>query len=376
MSSPLQIRPLREADWPSVRAMLQATFAAGETYAFERDCTELDIRRAWIDAPAATFVACIEAGPIVGSYFIKANQLGPGSHVCNCGYVVARPSEGQGIAAAMCEHSQQLALEMGFQAMQFNLVVSTNARAVRLWQQLGFAIVGTLPGAFRHARLGYVDAFVMFKQLGEPQTDVAADQPRRADPLLPNVELLGARIRLRPLKATDAAALVAAATDGDLWKLPFTVVPSAQTVNDYIDRALAGRAAGTVLPFAIEQRQTNQVIGSTRFWKIDRANRKLEIGSSWLAASWQKSYANTEAKALLLAYAFDQLGCVRVQFTTDVTNEKSRAAILRLGATLEGVVRRERIMPDGRQRDSQRFSIIEDEWPAVRDRLTERLARS
>jgi RimJ/RimL family protein N-acetyltransferase len=117
-----------------------------------------------------------------------------------------------------------------------------------------------------------------------------------------------------------------------------------------------------------------RVVGSTRFWKIDRANRKLEIGHTWLAASVQRSSINTEAKYLLLTYAFEKLDCVRVQFTTDELNEKSRAAILRLGAQQEGIVRHERIMPDGRKRNSVRFSIIDDEWPRVREGLRARLA--
>ncbi|MEJ8856108.1 GNAT family protein [Variovorax robiniae] len=185
--------------------------------------------------------------------------------------------------------------------------------------------------------------------------------------------LVGPRVRLRPLQASDAGALVRAASDGELWKLPFTVVPSAATVDAWIATALAGRDAGTVLPFAIELVSTGEVVGSTRFWKVDRANRKLEIGSTWLAASWQKSFVNTEAKYLMLRYAFEELHCVRVQLTTDETNQRSRAAILRLGAKQEGIVRNERIMPNGRKRNSVRFSIIDDEWPAVRLNLETRL---
>jgi RimJ/RimL family protein N-acetyltransferase len=147
---------------------------------------------------------------------------------------------------------------------------------------------------------------------------------------------------------SDAGALLGAASEGELWNLPFTVVPASDTVDGYIRTALAGREAGTVLPFVIEIKDTGQVVGSTRLWKIDRQNRKLEIGSSWIAASWQKTFVNTEAKWLLLRHAFDTLHCVRVQFTTDVINEKSRQAILRLGATQEGIVRRERTMPNGR----------------------------
>lgn len=187
--------------------------------------------------------------------------------------------------------------------------------------------------------------------------------------------LLGKRITLRPLLKSDAHALVIAASDGELWNLPFTVVPSAATVDHYLDNALSGRDAGTVLPYAIVLNETGQVIGSTRFWKVDPLNRKLEIGSSWISARWQKTFVNTEAKYLMLRYTFEQLDCVRVQFTTDEINLKSRAAILRLGAQQEGVVRNERIMPDGRKRNSVRFSIIDVEWPQVRQQLEHTLQR-
>ncbi|ABO58313.1 GNAT family N-acetyltransferase [Burkholderia vietnamiensis] len=186
--------------------------------------------------------------------------------------------------------------------------------------------------------------------------------------------LTGEHIVLRPLAASDRQALLDAAADGELWNSKVTVVPDERTVDAYLDTALQGRAAGTVMPFAIVERASGRVIGSTRFWKIDRNNRKLEIGHTWLSASAQRTRANTEAKWLLLAYAFDTLQCVRMQFTTDELNEKSRAAILRLGAKQEGIVRHERIMPDGRKRNSVRFSIIDDEWPAIRDRLKAKLA--
>jgi len=183
--------------------------------------------------------------------------------------------------------------------------------------------------------------------------------------------LASARLLLRPLTLGDGPALVTAAADGELWQLPFTVVPSAATVAEYLATALEGQAAGTVLPFAIVLRATGQVLGSTRFWRIDRKNRSLEIGHTWLAASWQRTFVNTETKLLMLTHAFETLGCVRVQFTTDVLNGKSQAAILRLGAKEEGVIRNERIMPGGRKRHSVRYSIIDEEWPAVRAALTE-----
>jgi RimJ/RimL family protein N-acetyltransferase len=186
--------------------------------------------------------------------------------------------------------------------------------------------------------------------------------------------LQGQRILLRPLQYSDADALLHAAADGELWNLTVTVVPSPSTVDSYLKKALDGRDAGTVMPFVIVHKDTGEVLGSTRFWKIDPLNRKLEIGSSWIAASWQKSFVNTEAKYLMLRHAFEVLDCVRVQFTTDENNQKSRNAILRLGAQQEGIVRHERIMPDGRKRNSVRFSIIDDEWPQVRLHLEQKLA--
>jgi len=159
------IRRYREDDWPALGPILHETFAAGDTYAFDPATSLAEIHRAWIELPAATFVACTPEGRVVGTYYIKANQPGLGSHVCNCGYVVAPDVQGRGIASALCEHSQVEAITLGFRAMQFNLVVSTNQRAIRLWQRLGFAIVGRLPNAFRHRSLGFVDALVMYKVL-------------------------------------------------------------------------------------------------------------------------------------------------------------------------------------------------------------------
>jgi ribosomal protein S18 acetylase RimI-like enzyme len=159
------IRTFQPEDWPQLWPILHAVFAAGDTYAFSPSSTEADIRAAWIDLPQATYVAVSDKGDLIGTYILKPNQPGLGSHVCNCGYVVAEAARGKGVAAMLCEHSQSEARALGYRAMQFNLVVSTNEVAVRLWQRLGFSIVGTLPGAFKHCRAGYVDAYVMYKSL-------------------------------------------------------------------------------------------------------------------------------------------------------------------------------------------------------------------
>jgi len=187
--------------------------------------------------------------------------------------------------------------------------------------------------------------------------------------------LIGQAVELRPLQQEHAQALLDAAVDGQLWNMKLTVVPGPETIGSYIATALDGRAAGTVMPFVIVRRDTGAIVGSTRFWKIDRMNRKLEIGHTWLGESVQRSAVNTEAKYLLLSQAFEAMQCVRVQFTTDELNEKSRAAILRIGAKQEGIVRHERIMPDGRKRNSVRFSIIDEEWAEVKAMLERKLGR-
>ncbi|MDQ2780509.1 MAG: GNAT family N-acetyltransferase [Pseudomonadota bacterium] len=177
------------------------------------------------------------------------------------------------------------------------------------------------------------------------------------------------------MQRDDGRALVAAAADGALWKLAFTVVPDALGVDAYVATAMRGVADDSVMPFVMTAPSAGVVIGSTRFWRIDRPNRSLEIGHTWLAASHQRTGVNTEAKFLLLRHAFEVMDCVRVQFTTDVLNTASRAAILRLGAVEEGTIRHERIMPDGRKRNSVRYSIIDSEWPAVKAALQARSNR-
>lgn len=160
------IREATAADFAQIWPIFREIAAAGETYAYPRDIEEADARRAWLETPRQTFVAEDE-GRILGTYFIRTNHSGPGDHVCNCGYMVSSAARGRGLATAMCRHSQEMARELGYQAMQFNFVASTNQSAVALWTKLGFETVGRLPRAFRHPAQGLVDALVMYKWLGE-----------------------------------------------------------------------------------------------------------------------------------------------------------------------------------------------------------------
>ncbi|TVP87970.1 MAG: N-acetyltransferase [Pseudomonadaceae bacterium] len=160
----MHIRAAREADFPAIWPIFQQVAAAGDTYAYAQDIGYASAERLWMQQPRCTWVAECD-GQILGTYYLKTNQQGPGAHVCNCGYMVAAAARGQGLARAMCEHSQQVARELGYLAMQFNFVAASNTVAVALWQKLGFGVVGQLPKAFKHPQLGYVDALVMYKWL-------------------------------------------------------------------------------------------------------------------------------------------------------------------------------------------------------------------
>lgn len=158
------IRRAAESDFDSIWPIFEEVVSAGDTYAFERDTAKERAFEIWMQAPRQTFVA-EDNGEILGTYYIKTNQAGPGSHVCNCGYMVSSKARGRGLATQMCEHSQMIAIEMGYRAMQFNFVAASNEGAIRLWDRLGFDVVGRLPKAFDHPAHGLVDALVMFKWL-------------------------------------------------------------------------------------------------------------------------------------------------------------------------------------------------------------------
>ena len=160
----MDIRNAEPADAQAVAAIIMPTIREGGTYALDPGLSEAEALAYWMGPDKETFVA-VDEGRIVGTYYMRANQQGGGRHVCNCGYMTSPSASGRGIAALMCEHSLAHARSRSFRAMQFNFVVSTNERAVRLWQRMGFDIVGTLPGAFHHPNAGYVDAFVMFQSL-------------------------------------------------------------------------------------------------------------------------------------------------------------------------------------------------------------------
>ena len=164
---PLQIRPYEQADWPGVWALLEPVFRAGETFPHNPSITETEAQVAWVAQSQAVMVAVDAAGALVGSYYLRPNSLALGAHVANAGYVVAKHVRRQGVGSRLCQHSLQAARGLGFRLMQFNLVVSTNTAGIRCWQRNGFQIVGTLPGAFRHSQLGYVDALVMVQALVE-----------------------------------------------------------------------------------------------------------------------------------------------------------------------------------------------------------------
>jgi RimJ/RimL family protein N-acetyltransferase len=187
------------------------------------------------------------------------------------------------------------------------------------------------------------------------------------------VVLQGCHVRLEPLALRHHEGLTAVGLAEEIWRwIPYQVRTPEQ-MRAYIEAGLLDQERGTALPFATLEAATGSVIGSTRFMNIDAPNLRVEIGSTWLAPARQRTAANTEAKYLMLRHAFDKLGCIRVELKTDALNEKSRAAILRIGAKQEGIFRNHAICYDGRIRNSVYFSITREEWPEVRVRLEEKL---
>ena len=189
------------------------------------------------------------------------------------------------------------------------------------------------------------------------------------------VTLEGRIVRLEPLSLDHVAGLAEVALDPAIWRWTIARPESIADLRAWAETALANRDAGTELPFATIERASGRPIGTTRFMNIVLEHRRLEIGWTWVAPAWQRTGANREAKYLQLRHAFEVLGCRRVEFKTDSRNEASRAALLGIGAQFEGIFRNHMVMPDGPMRHSAWYSVIDEEWPAVRTRLEASLAR-
>jgi len=187
------------------------------------------------------------------------------------------------------------------------------------------------------------------------------------------VILQGRHVRLEPLTPGHAAGLAEVGLDEDLWKWIPTPVRTPEEMSAYVQSALQDQVAGTALPFALIERSSGRTVGSTRYANIEGEHHRLEIGWTWVARPWQRTAINTEAKYLLLRHAFETLKCMRVELKTDSLNERSRAAILRIGATQEGIFRNHMMTATGRIRHTVYFSIVDSEWPDVKARLEARL---
>lgn len=187
------------------------------------------------------------------------------------------------------------------------------------------------------------------------------------------VTLEGRFVRMEPLSLDHVDALCEVGLEPSLWTWIPTAVKTPAEMRQYVEIALAERDAGRALPFATIDRATGTVVGSSRYAAISVPDRRVEIGWTWIGAPWQRTYINTEAKLVMLRHAFEEWGCRRVELKTDGLNEKSRAAIARIGATQEGIFRQHMMTASGRVRDTVYFSILDTEWPTVRARLTARL---
>jgi len=189
------------------------------------------------------------------------------------------------------------------------------------------------------------------------------------------ITLTGKHVRLEPLTLEHHDDMVEAVRDGELWKLWYTFIPAPENMREEIRRRLERQANGSMLPFAVVELSSGKAVGMTTYMDIDAANRRVEIGSTWYRQRVQRTPLNTECKFLLLRHAFEELNCVAVEFRTHFFNHRSRRAIERLGAKLDGILRNHRFQPDGTLRDTCVYSIISGEWPTVRSHLTHQMTR-
>jgi RimJ/RimL family protein N-acetyltransferase len=198
----------------------------------------------------------------------------------------------------------------------------------------------------------------------------------QTQPMLTPTNLSGEAVNLEPLSCSHFGKLCAVGLDEDIWRWMPTGAGTTEQIMAWLEQALDEQGKGSALPWAIVDRSSGQLVGTTRFGNIDMSHRRVEIGWTWIARPWQRTRVNTETKYLLLRHAFESLGCIRVEFKTDALNERSRNALLRIGAREEGTFRQHIITSSGRLRDTVYFSIIDSEWPDAKARLEAKLVRA
>lgn len=302
-------------------------------------------------------------GRLIGHALLEPSPMAARQHVFQLTIVVHPGHTGQGAGRQLMQALLDWA-ENDARVGKIELRVRAgNRRAIRLYKRCGFQEEGRFRLQNRLPDGSYLDDLAM------------AWFPRRTREPEPPV-LEGAHVRLEPLSFGHVDGLCDAGLAASLWEWIPHPVQNRDDMNAYVETALDEKARGMSIPFATVLSDTGQIVGSTRFANISRHDRSVEIGWTWIGVPWQRTAVNTEAKFLMLEFAFETLDCMRVELKTDALNSRSRNAIQRLGAKEEGTLRRHRLMSTGRFRDTVYFSILADEWPAVRAALKAKLNRS
>ncbi|MGH8371620.1 MAG: GNAT family N-acetyltransferase [Gammaproteobacteria bacterium] len=311
-------------------------------------------------ATAGCYLVAEQDGHPVGHGLLEPAPLAARAHIFWLTLVVHPGHTGQGIGKLLLGALLDWA-ESDPRVHKVELRVrSGNQRAIGLYRRFGFVEEGRISEHIRLSDGSFVDDIMMAR----------FPHHSRSAPVI----LEGKHVRLEPLSFEHLDGLCAVGLDEALWQWIPTPVRNRDEMREYIEIALAEQGRGVSMSFATVLKQTGEVIGSTRFANMDLSDRRVEIGWTWIGARWQRTAVNTEAKYLMLAYAFETLKCVRVELKTDVLNTRSRQAILRLGAKEEGILRKHRLMWTGRFRDTVYFSILDTEWAAVKAGLQAKLA--
>ena len=302
-------------------------------------------------------------GRAVGHALLDPSPMGARQHVFQLTIVVHPGHTGQGIGRQLMQVLLDWA-EADARVGKIELRVRAgNRRAIRLYKHFGFREEGRFRMQNRLPDGSYLDDITM---------GWFPNRNRRWEP----VALEGRYVHLEPLSFDHLDGLCAAGLDASLWEWIPNPVRNRDDMRDYIENALDEQWRGVSLPFATALQEGGRVAGCTRFGNMNLEHKRVEIGWTWVGVPWQRTEVNTEAKYLMLKYAFETLGCLRVELKTDALNTRSRQAILRLGAKQEGILRSHILTASGRMRDTVYFSILADEWPAVRAALKAKLNRS
>lgn len=378
----LAIKEATPDNYDEIWNIFQQVIIPGDTYVYDETTTKSEFIDIWCNKQVKTYIAQMD-NDIVGTYILKANFPGRGSHIANCSYMVSEKARGMGVGQYMAEHSVQLAKELGFIGIQFNLVVSSNKNAIKLWQKSGFKIIGTTPKGFKHKELGLIDSYIMYRSVQKTEEAILTineggnllDWAPVAAPSKPVIKGTHCMLELLDINkhADKLYELLPPTNETDHWaNLPYGPFYSFINFKDWLNMVLKDQ---TSLMYAILDIKSQQPIGYAGYLRINPEHGVIEVGGLFFSELLKKTTAATESMYLMMQYVFKELGYRRYEWKCNTLNQASRNAALRLGFKFEGIFRQSNVYKQC-NRDTAWFSIIDTEWPDIKIKFEKWLSTS